>query len=261
MDRLSPARRLSRIGPLPLHYQIAEELRRRIARGELAPGTPLPSEAELMAEFEVARGTIRQALAGLRADGTVGGARGTPPVVRGPRLAQPFSELLSFSAWVASLGLRPGGRVVEFATLPADVETADALGVRLGEPVHRLVRVRTADGEALMVERSVFPESIGDLVAGVELDRKSIYAELAAAGIVFATARQEIAAIAATPTDAAFLGVAAGTPLLRVRRRAVDPTGEVLEWSEDHYRADRVSLTIDTAAPSTQLVKTLTSPE
>ncbi|MDG4809150.1 GntR family transcriptional regulator [Micromonospora sp. WMMD1120] len=50
---------------------MAEELRHRIAAGAIAAGSLLPSESALMAEFSVARGTVREALALLRTEGLV----------------------------------------------------------------------------------------------------------------------------------------------------------------------------------------------
>jgi GntR family transcriptional regulator len=46
----------------PRYLQIAEELGRRIDAGTISVGVPLPSDADLQAEFGVARNTIRQAL-------------------------------------------------------------------------------------------------------------------------------------------------------------------------------------------------------
>ncbi|WFE54589.1 GntR family transcriptional regulator [Micromonospora sp. WMMD1155] len=56
----------------PRRYrQVADELRRRIEAGTTPPGALLPSESTLMAEFSVARGTVREALALLRSEGLV----------------------------------------------------------------------------------------------------------------------------------------------------------------------------------------------
>jgi GntR family transcriptional regulator len=240
--------RLSRLGPLPLHYQIAEELRRRILGSELAAGSRLPSEADLMTAFGVSRGTVRQALASLRADGLIAGRRGSPATVVGRRLEQPFSELVSFSAWVASLGLRPSGRVVEFAPRPADAEAATGLGVVLGATVFHLVRVRLAGDEPLMIERTTFPDDVGRLLADVDLEADSIYAHLSARGAQVASAQQSIDAVAASAVDARLLRAAPRTPLLRVRRRSYTATGRPLELSEDRYRGDRVSLQVENSA-------------
>jgi len=51
--------------------QIRAQLLKRITIGELAPGSPLPSERELSERFEVARTSVREALQGLLSMGVV----------------------------------------------------------------------------------------------------------------------------------------------------------------------------------------------
>jgi len=58
-------------GATPVYRQVADVLRRRIASGELQPNRPVPSETQLEAEFEIARGTARKAIAVLREGGLV----------------------------------------------------------------------------------------------------------------------------------------------------------------------------------------------
>lgn len=59
-------------GPPPSHYRrIASELRERIASGDLVPGDALPSEAALVHQYGVSRGTARQALSKLEGTGFV----------------------------------------------------------------------------------------------------------------------------------------------------------------------------------------------
>ncbi|MFG1919744.1 GntR family transcriptional regulator [Micromonospora sp. NPDC048898] len=55
----------------PRYRAIAEELRERIESGVIAPGALLPAESALTAEFQAARGTVRQAIAALRETGLV----------------------------------------------------------------------------------------------------------------------------------------------------------------------------------------------
>ena len=246
-----------RRGPRALHQQIADELRRQIEAGELRPGDPLPSENALMRRYGVSRGTVRQARAALRADGTIGGSQGRPLAVRGAALTQPLGELISFSAWVRSVGRQPSGRVVEFGPRPADDAAAATLGLKPGEMVVRLVRVRFADDEPLMIERTVFPPAIGELLTGIDLDQRSIYAELARHGIVVASARHLISALPAGADDARLLRVAPRAALLRVQRQAFSPSGEPLEWSDDRYRGDRVNFAIENSALVSGVVRRL----
>lgn len=53
------------------YARITDALRQRITDGTYAPGTRLPSETALCAEFGVARNTVRRALSTLQADGLI----------------------------------------------------------------------------------------------------------------------------------------------------------------------------------------------
>jgi GntR family transcriptional regulator len=241
---------------VPLHRKIANDLRYQIANGDLRPGDSVPSEHELMRRFGVSRGTVRQALAALRADGTVGGSQGRQLIVRPANLTQPLSELISFSAWVRSLGKQPSGMVVEFGQQSASEEAAEALQLRPGDSVFHLVRVRLADGRPLMVERTAFPPHVGNLLDGVDLNHRSIYAELAQHGVVFASARHLVSAVSASGEDARLLEIPAGRPLVRVLRHACSLTGEPLEWSDDRY-GEGVSFAIENSSTGSGLVRRL----
>lgn len=252
-----PSPRMGHDGSRPLHQQIADELRRQIDEGELRPGDPLPSEIVLMRRFGVSRGTIRQARTALRTDGTITGSRGRRLSVRGSQLTQPLGQLISFSAWIESLGKRPSGRVVEFGPGPAGYEPAIALGVQPGETLYHLVRLRLADDEPLMIERTTFPLRLGNLLRDTDLHHQSIYAELGRQGIVFASARHLLSAIPASRADARLLDVAPGTPLLWERRQTFSPSGEPLEWSDDRYLADRVNFAVANSATMAGVVRQL----
>jgi DNA-binding FadR family transcriptional regulator len=54
-----------------LTHRVIAELREKIAGGELKPGDKLPTEQALIRHFGVSRTVIREAIAGLRADGLV----------------------------------------------------------------------------------------------------------------------------------------------------------------------------------------------
>lgn len=58
-------------GPVPPYKQIAEIVRQRIACGEYAKGTRIPTESEMVETWEVARTTARRAIALLRDEGLV----------------------------------------------------------------------------------------------------------------------------------------------------------------------------------------------
>jgi DNA-binding GntR family transcriptional regulator len=68
---------------------IADALRRRISAGDPPPGSLLPSEAALCAEYGVVRNTVRRALAALEDDGLIQTLPGRGRIVRAPNDPQP----------------------------------------------------------------------------------------------------------------------------------------------------------------------------
>ncbi len=226
------------------HAVIASTLRGQIQSGALAPGAALPSEARLSARFRVSRGTVRQALAALRAEGLIVGGRGRPPRIARPMLAQSFDQFVSFSAWAERRGHTPAARTLELARRPVGAQAALKLGLELGTPVFEYKRVRLLDGEPVMIELSTFPEEVGRLLLDCDLDGGSVYAQLGERGVTFTEARQTISAIAASAEQASLLGIARRAPLLEVCRHVFDPAGKPLEWSHDIYRGDAFAITI-----------------
>jgi GntR family transcriptional regulator len=237
-DRAAPA----------AHRMIADDLRRRIVGGDLGVGDPVPSEAILCRTWGTSRGPVRQALAALRAEGLIGGGRGRPPVVRTRAVAQPLEVFLSFSRWAGAVGLRPGQRTLEVARRPVRAEAADGLGLEVGESVVEVLRLRLLDGRPAMLERTTFVEPVGRLLFDFDPDSGSIYAHLTAHGVDLGRGRHTLDAVAAGALDAELLDVAPGAPLLRERRLAGPIDGEPCEYSDDRYRPDLVTFTIDNTA-------------
>ncbi|WP_344834071.1 GntR family transcriptional regulator [Nonomuraea dietziae] len=55
----------------PLFRQIAGDIEQRIRTGQLQPRRPIPGESTLVQEYEVARETVRRAMALLREQGWI----------------------------------------------------------------------------------------------------------------------------------------------------------------------------------------------
>ncbi|WP_405890247.1 GntR family transcriptional regulator [Streptomyces sp. NBC_00133] len=69
--------------PGPLYQQVAAAIRQGIADGEFPPGSPLPSEAQLIERYEVSRPTVRNAIAALRSEGLIEVRHGKGSFVKG----------------------------------------------------------------------------------------------------------------------------------------------------------------------------------
>lgn len=237
------------------HYQeIADYLRGAINSGELPPGAMLPSEAELCKKFSSARGTVRQAMQVLRSEGLVSSGQGRRSRVLKSLPSQSFDDVISFTQWCKSAGIEPGQRTQWVVKKPASETLANELGLEAGAPAVSVFRLRLMDGEPAMVERLNYTLDVGVHVLTFDTDEGSIYQHLKDSGVDIASAVRTIDAIPATKEDAELLGVAEGSPLLRVRRRAFDSAGVALESSDDRYRFDLASFTVTSTQGAPQAV-------
>ncbi|GAA3441295.1 GntR family transcriptional regulator [Planomonospora venezuelensis] len=238
------------------YARIAAELRDAITRGGYAVGAQLPSEAELAARFAVSRGTVRQAVAVLAAEGLVGSRQGARRIVLGRERSQSFAELHSFAQWARAAGHRAGGRVLAQRRRGASAVEAARLALRPGEPVLSVLRLRSLEGEPVLLERTVYAGWIAPAVERLDADCESVTRALHdGAGLVLAYGEHFIDAVAAGTEDARLLAVRRGSPLLRQRRVTTTPEGRPVEWSDDRYRAGSVTFSIRNSVDANPLVR------
>jgi len=239
-----------------LYRKVADDIKAAIAAGTYPANTKLPSESELAERYSVSRGTIRQAFAALRADGVIASRRGARRIVIGGTRVQSFGELLSFSRWARAIGEEPAGRVVTLERRPATASEAERLALPADAHVYSLVRVRLLSGRPVMVERAVYPDRVGALVAGMDLTSESITERLEELGVVFTDAEHVIDAVPASAEDARWLGVRPAVPLLRERRFTTDRAGHPVEWSDDRYLGSAIAFSIRNSVAVNALSRT-----
>jgi DNA-binding GntR family transcriptional regulator len=126
------------------YKSIAESLRTRITDGEFAPGTLLPPESALCAEYRVARNTMRRALDQLAGDGLIVVRPGQGRVVVSPgdattRATPRYRTMAAdLRAQVESGELQPGD------TLPSESALAARYGVARGTARQALAELEGA---------------------------------------------------------------------------------------------------------------------
>ncbi|MFJ2235793.1 GntR family transcriptional regulator [Streptomyces sp. NPDC087859] len=238
------------------HEEIADALRRAIDRDEYTVGSRLPAETDLAAQYDVSRGTVRQAVAALTAEGLIGSRQGARRVVLASRRSQSFAELRSFAQWARAMGREATGRVVAQEYRPATQEDAIRLQLRAGTKVLHVLRVRGLDGEPVLLERTVYADWISPAVEPIEPDCPSVTQRLYDdRGLVFAYGEHVIDAVAAGAQDAELLLVRRTSPLLRVRRVTTTREGRPVEWSDDRYRSDAVSFSVHNSMDNNALAR------
>jgi GntR family transcriptional regulator len=228
---------------VPRYYEIEQELRSRIARLEV--GDPLPSDAELCAEFGVSRMTARNAVRRLVDEELAQRVPGRGTFVAEASRRRETRLLSSFTSEMQTLGRVPSSTVLtRRQRKPARLE-ARRLELAEGTSVVAVVRVRLADGEPIAVENAVFPATVADVILSLDLEHESLHAGLVAAGHVPARGRGTIASVAASASDAENLRVELGAPLLVEQRLIIDGQGRPIEFTESRYVGERYALNVE----------------
>ena len=225
---------LNRSSGLPLYQQLYEQLRGKIVSGEWRPGDMLPTETNLLEQYEVSRATVRQALDALVQEGLIYRERGRGTFVAHPTVQQGL---------VRQRGFEPGTEVLSARLIPAGIDLAKALDLRPGEEIARIERLRLADGEPMSIEISYL---VHRLCPGIlKFDHahhplREVLEQEYQISIMRAT--QAIRAINASETIAERLAIEPEQSLLFIERVSLSQYDTPIEFLRIYNRGDRYIL-------------------
>ncbi|MBU4214709.1 MAG: GntR family transcriptional regulator [Actinobacteria bacterium] len=221
--------------------QVVARLRARLAAGGYVPGERLGDERTLAAELGVPRGALRTALDRLTGLGlvrrTIGRAGGV--IASDGRIERHLNTTESLPEIARYQGVQVDTRVLHAVLGLADPAEARRLALAEGAAVHRILRLRLADGRPLSLEASCLP---ADLFPGLDReDLSSLYRTLReryGIGPVFSDETLEV--VHADREQARHLSVAPGAALLHVQRVAAGSAGRPIELGQEWFVADRM---------------------
>ena len=218
------------------HVQVREYVRSLIAGAP--PGTPAPSERELVQLFGVARMTVRQALDALVGEGLLERIPGRGTFVADTRVDH-VPRLTGFAEEMNRRGMAPGSKTLLARLESAGPGVARALEIGIGDPVVHWQRLRLADGAPMCVEDAYLAAAlVPGLLENLPL---SLYAELERRNLAPTWGEDSVDAGLAAEPESRLLGLPVGHPVLRVARRAFCDRSPI-EVSRSTYRADRFTM-------------------
>lgn len=228
------------------HVQVREYVRGLIQGAD--PGTPAPSERELVQQFGVARMTVRQALDGLVSEGLLDRVPGRGTFVARAK-ADVAVRLSSFTEEMNRRDLKPDSRTLIARMESAGPGVARALEIGEGDKVVHWQRLRFADGVPICVEDAYLADRIVPGFLEQSLPA-SLYVDLERRDLLPTWGEDSVSAAEARADEAELLGLAEGDSVLRISRRAF--AGETaVEVSRSTYRADRFTLWVPLARGGT----------
>jgi GntR family transcriptional regulator len=230
---------VDRSSPVPLYFQIAEQLRQAVEAGDLTPGSQLATEIAFASQLGVSRPTMRKAMELLVGKGLVVRQRGVGTRVVSRKVMR-YLELTSLYDDLSSSGQRPTTGVLANGVEAASAEVAEALGVDPGSPVLALVRIRSVMDQPIAKLTNYLPAGRLTLTSA-DLRDHGLYQLLRQAGITLHSAAQVIGARTATAAEARLLGERKGAALLTMQRTAYDDRRVAVEFGSHIYCAARYS--------------------
>jgi GntR family transcriptional regulator len=210
-------------GDRPLYEEVRGRLTESISAGRWGPGEALPAERELALTFGVAIGTIRKAVDSLVAERVLVRRQGKGTFVTehdGSRLLFHFFHIVARDGHKT----QPEVATLDFRRDRASAQEAHALAISPAEKLIRIRNVLSLDGAPVVLDDIALPAALfPGLTEKIFLARENTIYHLYQSryGINVLRTDERLRAITATREIAAPLGLAAGTPLLEIRRVAL----------------------------------------
>mgnify|MGYP000300416469 CR=1 FL=1 len=226
----------------PRHEQISNWLKQQITKGSYDKDEKLPSEQELSERFEVSRVTVRRALQTLESEHIIYRCQGLGSFVKKTDQPQNMIRLTDFMEDMKAAGKEAQSEVIDLKQEPANITVAQNLGIKEGQMVLRLDRLRLGDGEPIAFDITWFPIFYGQLIIDQELTDKTIFRILEEEyQIPIIRGKYLISACVANELTAPLLQLSKGAPLLVFDRVSLTVNDKAVYYQRRFYRPDKMS--------------------
>jgi len=230
---------------IPLYYQLKEELKKRILKGEFKEGDLIPSEREFSEQYNISSTTIRRALNDLVHENLLDRKAGKGTFVRSPKVKRDLRKVLGFTQNMREMGLVPSTRVLDKKVVPANAFARERLGLKKGDKVVRLNRLRVANEIPMMLETRYIRT---DLCPGIENEELSaslwkVFEKVYGFKPYRHSQNLRIAKISGH--DATLLGLKDNALVFLIKGITFLENGEAIECEESLYRSDKYDLAFE----------------
>jgi len=237
--------------PIPLYYQLKQLIAKMIEDGELMPGDLIPTEQEFNEMFEISRTTTRQALSELVREGHLYRVKGKGTFVAKQKLSQDFMQRLEpFNTQISRLNRTPSTKVLCFEKRKAGPVEAKLFGIKAGEPLLYLERLRYADETPIVMVKTFLPSEL-EAILQVDIANVGLYQYLKKTK-TFQVVRvtREVEAILSSPAEEKLLSIPPRTAIQFTTTMGYNQDYRLIEYSLAYYRGDMNKFNIELVVES-----------
>ncbi|MCV2357211.1 histidine utilization repressor [Paucibacter sp. B2R-40] len=204
--------------PAPQYLKVKNHLRERIASGHWVAGDLLPSEAELVALFEVSRMTVNRALRELSQEGLIERLQGVGTFVAQLHRISSTLNVRDVHDEILQRGHQHQAKLHSLATLKADRPQAADFGLELGAALFHSVIVHFENGVAIQCEDRLVNPACAPAYLGLDFAQTTPTNYLLEVAPL-SEARYTIESLLPSALEAKLLGISKREPCLVVKRR------------------------------------------
>jgi GntR family transcriptional regulator len=137
----------------PKYSSISQGIVKRIKSGLLKPGMKVPSENEIIRDFQVSNTTARKALQEMVSQGWAYQVKGKGTFVQTRNIERSATRILGFSRNMIEAGYSPSTRLLESSVIQKGYsDTINGRKYTIKGPVLKIRRLRYADDIPMMLE-------------------------------------------------------------------------------------------------------------
>jgi len=223
----------------PKYFQISREIIQLIQRGKLPPGSPVPSENEIIARYRVSNTTARKVLLELEKAGLVSRIKGKGTFVKDYAVVRAINRIFGFTKNMLEAGRKPSTKLRGFHIRDGDhSQIINGRTVTLKGPFCEIERIRYADGIPMMKETRYISLQLCPNIQRRDLE-KSLYETFKQDyGIQLTEINQMLSAVVLDGEWLKIFEVNEPIPAFRVEGASSCGKGLIVEMENAVYRGD-----------------------
>lgn len=238
--------KLDRHSPVPLYHQLKEILRSQIESQQWKAGDLIPNENQIAREYGLSRGTVREAMDDLVREGLLTRQRGRGTFVAMPKYEQDMLHLFSVHEYTKQSGHQPGSEILEFVEEKAGGNVGSHLELPEEEPVYKIVRIRTIDGEPIMYDHVYLSVKDFPDLKSKDIIGRSLYEILTNDyATALGKAKQTFEPVLVNPQESKLLKVEKGTAAMLIERTTYRMNCAPAVYSKIIIRGDRCKFSVE----------------
>ena len=224
--------------PVTLQFQLRGKLLEKIDGRVWTPGTQIPSERELCAEYGVSRITVREVLKTLVQEGYLTRKQGKGTFVALPKFEHELTSSYSLSQEIEKEGLDSHFQMLSFRRISAPGHVQAVFGLSSSDEVCEITRLRFIGGELFAWERAYTPSTLMMDATEAQVEKEGLYFTIyRCSGLMAEEAEVEVEAVNCSDEIAALLKLKKKAAVLYLRR-VTTAKERCIEYCESYVRSE-----------------------